>query len=115
MNRLTNLFKILSDETRLRILVLLFQERCCVCELCGVLNVSQPKISKGLSKLKDLGIVADERKEKFVYYSLKSEDRALLGIIKNIVENIDAYPQLAEDRKNLSDKEKFSSQCCPSY
>lgn len=35
MNKLTDFFKLLSDETRLRILVLLFHKEYCVCEIYG--------------------------------------------------------------------------------
>ena len=81
MNQLTNIFKILSDETRLRILLLLYNEELCVCELSGILNVPQPKISKNLSKLRDMNLVTDIRKEKFVFYSLKTENKILLKLI----------------------------------
>lgn len=113
MNGLINVFKILSDETRLRILVLLYREKLCVCELCGILNVSQPKISKCLSKLRDLDLVTDERQEKFVYYSLKTENRVLIDTIENIMKNLESYPILAKDLAGISGKEKYSNQCCP--
>jgi len=112
MNQLTNIFRILSDETRLRILILLFQEELCVCELSGILDIQQPKISKNLSKLRDLNLVSDERKEKYVFYSLKNENKILINMLKSIIENIDSYPKLVEDRNRLSDKEKYLKQCC---
>ena len=49
MQTLTSIYKLLSDETRLRLLILLYQEPLCVCELVGILNVPQPRISKNLS------------------------------------------------------------------
>ncbi len=42
MNTLINTFKLLSDETRLRIILLLQQEELCVCQLTGILDISQP-------------------------------------------------------------------------
>lgn len=113
MDQLTNIFKTLSDETRLRIIVLLYQEDLCVCELSGILEVSQPKISKNLSKLRDMNLVSDDRKEKFVFYSLKKENTILSEIIKNIVEEISLYPQLLLDQKRLGDKEEYINICCP--
>jgi ArsR family transcriptional regulator len=112
MNQLTSIFKILSDETRIRIIILLYQEELCVCELSGILNVSQPKISKSLSKMRDMNLVADERKEKFVFYTLKKENRVLMATLKNIMEDLDSYPQLLEDQKRLADKDKYLTQCC---
>lgn len=111
MNQLTNFFKLLSDETRLRIVVLLAQQELCVCEICGVLELSQPKISKHLAKLRDMGFVRDERKEQFIFYSLKIEDGVLMNLIKNITDNIYNYLQLSVDSKRLTDKELYLSQC----
>lgn len=113
MNQLTNVFKILSDENRLRMIVLLYQEELCVCELSGILNIPQPRISQNLSKLRDLNLVDDERKEKFVFYSLKKENKILTDILKNIMENLEAYPQLVVDKDRLEEKETYLNQCCP--
>jgi len=111
MNKLVNIFKIMSDETRLRIIILLAQEDLCVCELNGILDVSQPKVSKNLAKLRDMNLVIDERKEKFVFYKLKTENRVLNRIIKGILDNIDEYPQLITDRGRLANKEIYLNQC----
>lgn len=51
-------------------LLLLKHQPLCVCQLSGILKESQPKISKHLSKLRDLGLVHDERRERFIYYTL---------------------------------------------
>ncbi|MFZ7133154.1 MAG: ArsR/SmtB family transcription factor [Eubacteriales bacterium] len=109
---LINIFKVLSDETRLRIVVLLHQQDLCVCQLTGILDVSQPKVSKNLSKLRDMDLVKDERKEKFVYYSLKKDPIILDNILKNILNNIDNYPQLITDMRHLQQKDSYLNQCC---
>jgi ArsR family transcriptional regulator len=44
-------FKVLSDETRLRILILLDRRELCVCEICQILDLSQPKVSRHLAKI----------------------------------------------------------------
>ncbi|MGE4272217.1 MAG: ArsR/SmtB family transcription factor [Desulfitobacterium sp.] len=112
MTALTNIFKILSDETRLRIIILLYQEELCVCELSGVLDLPQPKISRSLSKLRDTNLVSDERKEKFVFYSLKMENQLLNIILRSILENLQSYPQLITDQNRLEDKELYLNACC---
>ena len=112
MNKLINIFKILSDETRLRIIILLAQEELCVCQISGVLEVSQPKVSKSLSRLRDLNLVIDERKEKFVFYKLKTENLALTSTIKNITDNLNEFPKLIVDKSRLADKEQYLNQCC---
>ena len=97
MNKLLNYFKVLSDETRLRIMVLLFHNELCVCQLTGITGISQPNVSKHLAKLRDLGLVKDERKEQYTFYSLNVEDQLLEGILKKIVDNIEDYPTLKLD------------------
>ncbi len=112
MNQLTNIFKILSDETRLRMMILLFQEQLCVCELSGILDVPQPRISKNLSKLRDLNLVEDERKEKFVFYKLNRENQLLMETLKSICDKLDTHPQLVQDRQRLALKEEILNKCC---
>ncbi len=46
MEKLVNIFKIFSDETRLRIIVLLAQQELCVCELSGMLDIPHLKYLK---------------------------------------------------------------------
>lgn len=111
MNQLTNIFKLLSDETRLRMVVLLYQQDLCVCELSGILDAPQPRISKNLSKLRDLNLVVDERKEKFVFYSLKKENKILTSTLQNIIDTLSSYPQLVIDKERLADKGKYLNQC----
>lgn len=111
MNQLTHIYKILSDETRLRILMLLYEEDLCVCQLCGILNIAQPKISKNLSKLRDMKFVLDNRKEKFVYYSLVKENPLLMATLKQIIDHAVQFPQLSEDLVRLNDKEVYLKQC----
>ncbi|MHC1720368.1 MAG: ArsR/SmtB family transcription factor [Clostridiaceae bacterium] len=112
MNQLTNIFKLLSDETRLRMLVLLYQEELCVCELSGILEIPQPRISQNLSKFRDMNLVLDERNEKYVYYSLKKENKILISILEDVIHDINSYTKLIADQNGLSDKEKYLNQCC---
>ncbi len=99
MENLTTLFKVLSDENRLRIILLLSQKELCVCQLCDILEESQPKISKNLSKLRDLNLVTTERREKFIFYRLKDDHQTLNEIIDDIFKNSKDYPQIESDQK----------------
>ena len=102
MDHLLSLFKALSDETRLRLIVLLAKQDYCVCEITEILNLSQPKVSKHLSKLKDLGFVKARRDAQYIYYQLSVDDQALKNILTSILANINNYPVLAEDLKRIS-------------
>jgi ArsR family transcriptional regulator len=72
MRSLVNLFKALSDETRLRILNLLLEGELCVCEVMDALQMPQPRISHQLRILKDAGLVTDRREGKWMIYALKA-------------------------------------------
>mgnify|MGYP000566233489 CR=1 FL=1 len=65
------LFKNLSDETRLGIVLLLREMgELCVCDLCTVLDQSQPKISRHLAMLRESGLLLDRKQGKWVHYRL---------------------------------------------
>lgn len=64
-------FKALCDPTRLRMLVLLSCEgELCVCELTHALVEIQPKISRHLAQLREIGAVVDRRQGQWIYYRL---------------------------------------------
>ncbi|SFT80829.1 transcriptional regulator, ArsR family [Kosakonia arachidis] len=65
------LFKNLSDETRLDIVLLLREMgELCVCDLCTALEQSQPKISRHLAMLRESGLLLDRKQGKWVHYRL---------------------------------------------
>jgi len=111
MNNAITIFKLLSDETRLRIIMLLQNEALCVCQLTGVLEISQPKASKALSKLRDLNLVTDDRQEKFVYYSLNNNHPLMSHILYYLKDSIASYPQLQTDYNRLHLKDTFLTKC----
>lgn len=109
MSTHTQLFKLLSDDTRLRMLLLLYREPLCVCELVGIMDVPQPRISKNMAKFKDLGLVKDDRKDKFIRYSLVLNHDFLCLLLETIAQDKDqTYHQ---DLLRLKDKEIYLSTC----
>jgi DNA-binding transcriptional ArsR family regulator len=66
-----HLFKTLSDETRLAIVMLLREAgELCVCDLCAATAESQPKVSRHMALLRESGLVIDRREGKWVHYRL---------------------------------------------
>lgn len=65
-----NLLRLLADETRLRLLLLLEEEELSVAELQEILGMGQSRISSHLAQLKRAGVVEDRRAGKNVYYGL---------------------------------------------
>ena len=70
----TRIFRLLGEETRLRA-ALLLQKRgeLCVCELTEATGVSQPKMSRHLGHLRDVGLVETRRSGQWIHYALRSD------------------------------------------
>ena len=77
MKETAQLFKALSDETRLRIMGLLAEGELCVCELMAVLGLPQSTVSRHLAYLKNSGLVSDRRQGTWMHYRLAGGDGAL--------------------------------------
>lgn len=67
---IVNVLKALSDETRLRILNVLYEKELCVCDIKESLDILQTKASRHLSYLKKAGLITSRKKAQWVYYSL---------------------------------------------
>ncbi|MHA6252529.1 ArsR/SmtB family transcription factor [Oceanobacillus sp. CAU 1775] len=87
MDNATVLLKLLGDKTRLTMLKLMDNHACCVCEFVEIFQVSQPSISQHLRKLKDLGLVEEERKGQWIFYSLNKEN-GYYSFIKPILDQV---------------------------
>ena len=85
-----NIFRALSDNTRLRIMRLLIKERkeLCVCEIMDSLHESQYNVSRHLRKLKIAGLVRERKTGRWVFYSLSETTEEFQKLILHAVENI---------------------------
>ena len=78
------LFKILGDQTRLDIVLLLKASgELCVCDIYTALNLSQPKTSRHLAMLRESGLLLDSKQGKWVHYRLS---HVLLPWVKSIID-----------------------------
>jgi len=73
METAIKMFKALSDETRLRIYLLLLKGELCVCELVNILNIEQSRISHSVRILKEAGLVVNRREGKWIFYAVNPE------------------------------------------
>ena len=85
MEATIKMFKALSDETRLRIYLLLLQGELCVCELVNVLNMEQSRISHSVRILKEAGLVVNRREGKWIIYAVnpETENNKIIQSLKN--------------------------------
>jgi ArsR family transcriptional regulator len=104
IEKAATLLKLLGDKTRLTTVSILKERECCVCELLEVFETSQPAISQHLRKLKDLGLVKEERRGQWIYYSL-NQNSELYGFLESILANVE------EPLEKIRQIEKNNS-CC---
>ncbi|MBE0430303.1 MAG: winged helix-turn-helix transcriptional regulator [Dehalococcoidia bacterium] len=74
MKDLVKAFKALSDETRIRILKVLLERECCVCEIMQALDISQSRTSRNLSVLENAGFVRSRRNGLWKVYSINQQE-----------------------------------------
>lgn len=90
--------KALSDETRIRILNLLYKDTLCVCDLEEVLKISQSNASRHITKLKTVRLVIGEKQAQWVYYRVDEQALEKYSFVKELlVEELDKSPQCQKD------------------
>lgn len=81
---LSFLLKLVAEPNRLKILCILRQGQHCVCELIKHTDLSQSLISHHLKDLKDAGLISDEKKGLWVYYSLTKRGQEITDKLFNL-------------------------------
>ena len=118
MKEIIKAFKALSDETRLRILNLLLERECCVCEVTQALGISQSRASRNLSALYDAGFLKLQREGLWAVYSIDKEGLAeqYRDMIEAVKEELKGNETAARDRERLQTAERVGpdwlSRCC---
>jgi len=114
MQKLLQIFKALSDETRLRIMNLIIETgELCVCDLQRTLGLTQTKVSRHLAYLKHSGILQDRRQGGWMLYSLlDADDPAKKMLFKELRDLFQNEPILKKDLEKL--RESISRGCCVS-
>lgn len=69
----SDLFKVFSDSTRIKIIFALFKSEMCVCDIAALLEMNQSAISHQLRVLKQSRLVKYRKDGKSVYYSLDDD------------------------------------------
>jgi len=90
---LEEVFRAMSDETRIRIVGLLLSGEVCVCHIHETLKVPQSKASRHLAYLRRAGIVTAEKRGLWVYYRLNEKKdhvlAALLSAVRHCIGHLD--------------------------
>ena len=118
MKEAARFFKILADESRLKMLWLLFNRReLCVCDIMAVLEITQSKASRHLATMRNLGIVTDRREGQWSHYSLcPIEDKLAKDHLKHLKTTLSRLPeadQLLEKLHTWLKEKEMGASCAP--
>lgn len=90
-----DIFKALSEESRLRIVSLLMNSEMCVCEIEYCLNMTQSNASRHLTALKKCGILDSYKKAQWAYYRIsdtfKGEHKELWDYLSSKLRELPTY------------------------
>ena len=106
--------KALSEEIRVRLVLLLMGREACVCELMAVFDMAQSKLSHHLITLRDAGFVRTERRGKWNYY--RAHPAAMSGINKDLIASLSKSLEddgiIERDHRTLENVQRKMQICC---
>lgn len=106
LDEISQVLKLLGDKTRLTMMKLLEKQECCVCELVEIFKTSQPSVSQHLRKLKDAGLVKENRKGQWIFYSINSNSNH-----NELIEKLMAYIPSQDHELEELDKKGLRISC----
>jgi ArsR family transcriptional regulator len=113
---ISELFKVLGDLNRLRILRVVMEKEVCVCELEDILSLSQTNTSRHLAKLKSHNIVSTTKKAQWVYYKLNNDfiikNKDLVNHIVRITSEDEVFKADIENYKKYLKTNCEDKSCC---
>lgn len=105
MESILTQFKVLSDETRLRIIHLLYHQDLCVCEMTEILKIPQPKISKHIAKIRTAKLVTTNQNKQYIYYALNRNNTMFVSLLDTLFKEENTV--LQKDFDILNNKPTF--------
>lgn len=86
---IADIFKVLGDPTRVRILDVLSRGEQCVCHLAQLLNLTDSAVSHQLRLLRNTRIVRARRDGRLIYYSL--DDKHVLTLFRQGLRHVEEH------------------------
>lgn len=89
LHELSDVFSILSDTTRLKIVLALIEAELCVCDIAGFLGITKSAVSHHLRLMRNLRLVRFRRDGKMTYYSL--DDHHIVNLLTQATSHIEEH------------------------
>ena len=113
MQNLIRAMKALSDETRLRILNILLERECCVCEVMQALDISQSRASRNLSILQNAGFLRTRRDRLWIVYAIDQQttNQYTIPLVKLLRDSPLNSEIVAQDKERLKNATRVGPGC----
>jgi ArsR family transcriptional regulator len=113
MQALISTLKALTDETRLRIMNILLERECCVCEVMQALDISQTRASRNLGILQKTGFLKTRREGQWILYSINqgTDNQYIISLLRLLEESPVNRKQFGKDKERLQDARRIGPKC----
>jgi ArsR family transcriptional regulator, lead/cadmium/zinc/bismuth-responsive transcriptional repressor len=85
IDRISMIFKVLGDPTRMKIVTALKVVEMCVCDLAAFLGITESAVSHQLRRMRDLSLVKKRREGQVIYYSL--DDQHIADLLDHVLDH----------------------------
>lgn len=100
---MVDIFKALSEESRLRIISMILEDEMCVCEIEACLKMTQSNASRHLTILRKTGILESYKKAQWTYYKINNkfieENKELWSYLEKTLKELPSYISDYEEYK----------------
>ncbi|MBK7381163.1 MAG: winged helix-turn-helix transcriptional regulator [Ignavibacteriales bacterium] len=113
MKESSNIFKVLSDKNRLRIIKMLQSRPLCGCEIMSILNLAASTVSQHLNLLKKTGFIIEKKEGRWTNYYINrsANDERVIAILTSLDFWIGDLDKIDEDRINLKSVNRHLIKC----
>jgi ArsR family transcriptional regulator len=101
MNKFVKTIKALSDENRLRIIMMLNERSMCVCEINETLDIALSTISAHLKLLKNADLIYDKKDGRWITYYINKNNKILSDMINIINDNLKNDEIINQDKLKI--------------
>ena len=118
MNEVIDVSRALSDENRVRALLMLRDGELCLCHLIEMLGLAPSTVSKHMSILRQAKLVKARKKGRWIYYSLigKGAAKYICDTIRSLEKSLAKDKQILNDKKQLKAVRKMDTEkLCAHY
>lgn len=115
MKETVEMLKLLTDSNRLRILMILGKKELSVCQVMGILDISQPLVSRNLGLLSRGGFLEERREGKLRFYRIRKDlpdnRKAVINLLSTLMKSDTTYRKDLATLKQCSAFQKKAGRC----